>query len=49
MFGGLLGGILGMILGAPRRRTTVRADEAGWRVPAVFRGAPCYKQDSDFT
>lgn|GEM_PF-2994102 len=49
MFGGVLGGILGVILGAPRHRLSTRMDQAGQDAPAAFRGAPCHKQDGEWT
>ena len=49
LYGGLLGGFLGLVL-APRRRVPA-VNAARWRPGDVhaFSGAPCYRDDDEFT
>ncbi len=49
LWGGLLGGLLGLVL-APRRRLPA-LNPLPWRPerPDEFSGAPCYRDDDQFT
>ena len=49
LWGGLLGGLLGLVL-APRRRLPA-VNLPPWRPesPHAFSGAPCYRDDDEFT
>lgn len=49
LWGGLFGGLLGLVL-APRRRVPM-VNAARWRRDDMhaFSGAPCYRDDDEFT
>ncbi len=49
LWGGVLGGVLGLILAPRRRRGGRNPSFARPEESHVFAGAPCYREDDQFT